>query len=103
MLFKQEAENKIETPKCFKSSSSLQRISIKEFEQNKVHRGVCVERYLEKQCRCGENRNIEVGKVAEFAIEEEGARSEIIISSEAIGEDSERARQFHGVRNVTNF
>lgn len=99
MLFKQEAENKIETPKSFKSSSSLQRISIKEFEQNKVHRGVCVERYLEKQCRCGENRNIEVGEAAEFVIEEEGARSEIIIRSE----DSERARQFHGVRNVTNF
>lgn len=58
-----------------------------------------MERYLKKQCRCGENRNIEVGEAAEFVIEEEGARSEIIISSE----DSERARQFHGVRNVTNF
>lgn len=101
MLFKQGAENKIETPKSFKSSSSLQRISIKEFEQNKVHRGVCVFlRYLEKQCS-SENRNIEVGEAGEFAIEEEGARSEII--SEAIGEDSEQARQFHGVRNVTNF
>lgn len=60
-----------------------------------------MKRYLEKQCRC-ENRNIEVGEAAEFAIEEEGARSEnFIIISEAIGEDSER--QFHGVRNVTNF
>lgn len=61
-----------------------------------------MELYLEKQCS-SENRNIEVGEAGEFAIEEEGARSEIIISSEAIGENSERERQFHGVRNVTNF
>lgn len=61
-----------------------------------------MERYLEKQCS-SENRNIEVCEAGEFAIEEEGARSEIIISSEAIGEDFERERQFHGVRNVTNF
>lgn len=40
-----------------------------------------MERYLEKQCS-SEHRNIEVGEAAEFAIEEEGARSEIIISSE---------------------